>query len=183
VIALAAVVAAGASVFIALCSFGLSIYETTSARRHDRLSVQPQLVISFYYDDTGAGWRDANLGLGPAHIRGFKVLVDGVPQKPTDMFELIKTIFKIPNTTKVTFSNLLAGVTVRAGDNLVLVWVSQGADAQRVQNDNQRIKFEICYCSIYKECWLYSTSGPVEGLKDDSCSTFSHDPKSVWWEP
>jgi hypothetical protein len=148
---------------IALCSLGLSIYVAYLAQRHDRLSVRPYFAISFYYDKNGVSWYGFNSGLGPARIRGFKVLVNGIAQKQADMSVVIRNAFQLPQTTRVTFFNLYAGGAVRAGDTTQLAWVPYGAEARKIYDGENKITFEVCYCSIYEECWLYSTTGPLEG--------------------
>ncbi len=50
---------------IALISLLYSIREFRAAREHDRLSVRPELDISFYYNDAGAGWLLNRGGLDP----------------------------------------------------------------------------------------------------------------------
>jgi hypothetical protein len=172
---------------IALCSLILSVYGAYLARRHDRLSVRPLFVLSYSWNETGNGWRGANIGLGPARIRGFKVLVDGVSQKPDNVFaNVIKRAFDLgPDSTNMHFSNLYAGLSIPVGQDVVLAWLPPGPSADKVLAGFRRIKFEVCYCSIYDECWLYSITSttPVEGRRDDSCSSFSNQPASIWWEP
>jgi hypothetical protein len=184
-IALASAMVSACSAFIAMCALTLSISEARAARRHDRLSVKPRYVFSFYYDDTGVGWRDVNIGLGPARVRGFRVLVDGVAQKPVPVFaQILKTAFNIPPNSNVKFLNPRAGAIIKPDESDIVFWVPSGPDAQKVMAGYNRVSFEACYCSIYDECWLFSSSsGRLEGTRDDSCSTFSKEPPSEWWEP
>ena len=173
--------------FIALCSLIVSVYGAYLTRRHERLSVRPVFVLSYYFNETGNGWRANNIGLGPARIRGFKVFVDGVSQQPQNVFEdVIKRAFNLgPDSTKMHFTNLYAGLSVPVGQDLVLAWLPPGPAADKVFAGFRRITFEVCYCSIYEECWRYTITRatPVEGIRDDSCSTLSNQPPSIWWEP
>jgi hypothetical protein len=184
VIAVSSVFVAACSMVIALSSLGFAIHEAHVSRQHDRLSVQPYFFVSFYFDDTGVGWKAANDGLGPARIRGFKVLVDGVPQKATNTFpDVIRSAFKISIDTKMQFLNPYAGSRVAAGSSFTLAWArSPSPDAAKITDGYNRISFEVCYCSIYDECWLFSSQGPLEARRDDACSTFANEPKSIWWE-
>jgi hypothetical protein len=165
---------------IGLSSLFISIYVAQIQRKHDRLSVQPHLNVSFWEGDTGAGWGIANDGLGSARIRGFRILIDGVSQPFTDRwFQLLAGPFHIPET-KVTFGNPYVGTFVRAGDSPMLVLFHSGAGADILRSDYHRIYIEICYCSIYDECWL-ATSKDVNNQQDNSCRTFAKEPHSPWW--
>jgi lipoprotein signal peptidase len=68
-------------IIIALCSLILAIHEGYEARKFKRLSVMPELLVSFYHNNKGAGWHLFNGGLGPARIKWFKITVDGYPKK------------------------------------------------------------------------------------------------------
>jgi hypothetical protein len=128
----------GASVVIALCSMAIalsslvfSIREARMSQEHDRLLVQPHFVISFYYNKDGVSWVGANDGLGPARIRGFKLLVDGVSQPWTDEFrDALERALKI-HPKHSTFSNPIVGTTIKGGDDadLTLISVPPGPDA------------------------------------------------------
>jgi hypothetical protein len=185
-IAFASATVAACSMVIALCSLIVSVYGAYLTRRHDRLSVRPVFILSYYFNETGNGWHFNNIGLGPARIRGFKVFVDGIPQKPEPLFaNVITRAFNLEPGSKIQFINLYAGESVPVGHDEALVWLPPGPAADKVFAGFQRIKFEVCYCSIYDECWRYTITRatPVEGTRDDSCSTFSGDPPSIWWEP
>jgi hypothetical protein len=160
-----------------------SIHEASIARQHERLSVQPRLRISFYYNNTGAGWEMSNDGPGTARLRGFRAIVNGIPQKPTNFFPNILNSFKLPNRTSVEFVNPQVGNIVASQKAIQILWIPPGPGAQIIITQHNNVVFHVCYCSIYKECWVYSSnSGKLDGQKDDACSEFANDPKSIWWD-
>ena len=67
------------AVVISLCALFLTIYQGCETRKHARLSFRPDLNISFYYEDKGAGWAFISSGLGPSRLQSFKVTVDNQP--------------------------------------------------------------------------------------------------------
>jgi hypothetical protein len=171
--------------FVAFCSLLLSGYVAYLQREHDRLSTRPIFRLAYFHNDTGAGWRIVNSGLGPARIRGFKVFVDDVPQKPVENFsEVIQNAFHLDAQANITFLNPWAGSILPAGlPDEALAWLPPGPDADKIEAGQKRISFEVCYCSIYDECWLLKniSEAPALGVPDNSCSSFSKDPASVWW--
>jgi hypothetical protein len=177
---------AACSVAIAFFSLILSAYVAHLQRQHDRLSARPVFSISYYFNETGVGWRVANVGLGPARIRGFKVFVDGVSQAPVLVFaDVIKSAFRLDSNAAIQFSNLYAGVIVPVGDKNILAWLAPSPSADRINAEYRRISFAVCYCSLYNECWQFTNTSatPLEGLRDDKCEQFANDPPSIWWEP
>jgi hypothetical protein len=165
---------------IALSSFVLSIREARMSQEHDRLSVQPHFEISFYYSDEGVDWTAFNNGLGPARIRGFMLLIDDEPQKWTEPFpQAIEDALKI-HPKHVSFLNPMVGTTIEAGHEMLLMSVPSGPDADAIKAEVGRVDFEVCYCSIYNECWLFDST-TLDSERDDSCTTFQDEPRSSWW--
>src|ERR1700679_1777015 len=80
--AAASVVIAACSMIIAIFSAGLSAYSAYLMREQARLSVRPKLIVTFMFNDTGAGWTSANEGLGPARLRGIRAKINGGRQAP-----------------------------------------------------------------------------------------------------
>jgi hypothetical protein len=179
-----AVFVAAGSMVIALCSLSLSITEARAARRHDRLSVRPRLSISFDYNDKGTGWTIINQGLGPARIRGFRISVNGVRQPPTEYFPEVFKDLNLPPPPKdgLIFANIYAGDYIPNGSgdwySKKLLIVSRGEAADALRASERRTSWQICYCSIFDECWLLKDR---DTNRDDACSTFINDPHSIWW--
>jgi hypothetical protein len=166
---------------IAIISLALSGYNSCVAQRHEYLFTQPRVFINFYHNDTGAGWHLLNDGLGIARIRGFRALFDGNKMNIYSMPDALSP-FGFP-PTKVTFGNPYAGLIIRAEATnvLTLLSVPPGPATDTLVRDNARLIFEICYCSIYDECWL-SSSRDIESKRDNSCSTFANEQRSNWWK-
>jgi hypothetical protein len=172
------------SILIALGALFLSSYQGCQTRQHDRLSVKPHLMISYYYNDKGVGWYLINDGLGPAHIRGFQVFVNEVPQPATNILADVLKPLHLPLLPKdyVSFSNPLAGEYIATTNGGVpaptLIWITPGDAAAALTRAHGQVGFELCYCSIYDDCWLLRGATTT---RDDSCSTFAIRPLSNWW--
>jgi hypothetical protein len=154
-----------AALCIAALSFLVAYDTSREDRAHKRLSVQPRAAITFLYNDTGAGWILGNPGPGPAVVRSFGVSVDGVPQRNWEA-----VIRLIGLTGRVSFGTLLPGLMIPQGGSGggVLFWVTPGPDKDLLMKNVERVEIELCYCSLYNECWLASTH--ASGLLGKPCS-------------
>jgi hypothetical protein len=178
------VIIAACSMVIALVATGLSAYSAYLMREHDRRSVRPKLVISFTYDDTGAGWVSGNSGLGPARLRGFRILINGIkqepPKSPTEFSDLIIDGLHLP-AGKYEFLNPAVDQMFTPDNTLRWFWVDSPSIGQTLKSEYKTITIEFCYCSIYDECW-FGWSGIALSIRDDACSAFSREPRSNWWQ-
>lgn len=136
---------------IALCALCVSMWQGYTSREHDRLSVKPHMVISFDYDDTGAGFTMSNGGVGPAIIRSFAVCVDSKPAKSWfDVGEIIGFQKPFPWFIRVPSPH----TSWMPGEPKKIFLVSSSPAIQILKANHNRIVVSICYCSLYDECWL-----------------------------
>ena len=118
-----------------------------------------------------------------ARIRGFRAIVNDVRQKPSAYFPDILTSFNPTNGTHAESVNPGIGTIIASQQAVTLLWTSAGAAANMITTVQRAIGFQVCYCSIYNECWVFSSkSGKLAGQEDDGCSEFVNDPKSTWWD-
>ncbi len=173
---------------IALTAVGLSLNEFSAQRTHDKLSVFPRLIYSFEFNETGAGWVSANVGIGPARLRGFEIIVDGIPL-PAETDEgktplpdmLVKALGLPPTSSK--FTEPRAGDLYEPNHENKLFWLQPGPAEKLILKEWNRVEIKACYCSMYDECWTDSERGPRgEPRRDDNCEDFKNLPKSLWWE-
>jgi hypothetical protein len=133
------------------------------------------------YNEKGAGWIGENDGLGPAQLRGFRLLIDGVEEQPSlDFSALVVKGLNLPSQGNYKFLNPAAGVMLQPGHAYNLFWADPGPAIEILMGNHRKVDLEFCYCSIYTECWI-SHSGTTQAVRDDSCSTFQNEPRSLWW--
>ena len=175
-------IAMGALV-LALCSLVVSVVELRAARNQQRINAQPRLTYTYFYDESGAGWKIHNGGLGAARLRGFRMFVDAQPVN--DFVNLGKDL-GLPQPVSFRFTNPMVGDRWAAGHENILYWVEPGPAAAVLRKQWTRVNIQACYCSLYGDCWLFSFDGKLnlpdgEHRRDDSCSIFSGQEKSRWW--
>jgi hypothetical protein len=142
------------ALIVAVFAFFVSIFNACETREHNRLSLRPYLTIDFGVDETGAGWRYFQNGLGLAIIKAFEVKVD--EKQVTGWKSLLETLNI--SADAVNYRILGKGSAIMPSNNTgILMWVkgpSQAAKALAI--DYKRVKMKLCYCSLYEECWITS---------------------------
>jgi hypothetical protein len=157
------------AVFISLCAMVLSAVqviimrdEQQIMREEQHMAVWPRLELSLstrlpnpdvrsFADSTLVQVKLSiqNKGVGPALVSNMQTFVDGKPEP--DFFEALSRIFPTKG-----FQGTFARITDRTllpGDSLhVAVFFVVDAELQ-VQQKLNRLGLQICYCSVYKDCW------------------------------
>ena len=154
------------SVLLVACSTVGSWYFSQRTEEHNRLSVKPDLAISFDDDETGAGFHMSNKGLGPAVIGSFQLFVDQKAQRTWE--EAVKALGlsgNFPWHKKVPYPSM---VWSTAETDEKLYWVSKGPDSELLKANKDRVQMVVCYCSVSNECWS-QTRLAVPPKDESSC--------------
>ena len=153
------------AIVISVCALVLSIDSARQDREHKRLSVRPVISISFSYTDDGAGFRARNVGLGPAIVKWFTVYVDDIPRSSwTDVRAALGM-----TDTDFRFGLFHQEMIYQPDSQSATVfWYTNRESAQQLIANRRRIRTEICYCSLYDECWV--DVGRVPGRSPSDCS-------------
>jgi hypothetical protein len=162
------------AVLISVISIFLSFYQAKIAEKQAHAAVWPYVSIDYDVNDQGARsgfiWTVENNGLGPALIQSVIVSVDGKPQRSWD--EVCKAL----GITR-TFSSTMSEVSGRVlppdtgrETTIDAIHVMSPAEAKIFYEGRKRLAMEICYCSVYEECWV-AHFGKQKVDKVDRCDT------------
>ncbi len=169
------------AVFIGVCALAVSLYETRLMRSEQRSAVLPLLELSrsYYanenYEDA-ANWRLSlqaeNVGIGPARVLDFRVLVDGEPRATWS-----EAMGALLGRDEALFygQSTINGRTIPPDRMVTMFDLGNTEFARELVDEFDRLDFEACYCSVFEECWVTSYTGfgaaePVEACErgDDS---------------
>jgi hypothetical protein len=144
---------------ISVCALFLTIYQAHKTEEHDRLSVQPKCGLGVEIEPAKVELRINNFGLGPGKITGLHIRYNGQYQSGWSALE--RNIPGLHATHAANPSN----VYVLPGSHetlLIASWEppkdgdvdSDPIRQQVVRLFFQDFRYDICYCSMYSECWF-----------------------------
>ena len=167
------------AVVVATTAALAAIFQTQLMARHQAISVWPYLQMwagiatteSELTDIKPFSFNIANKGVGPAIIETIELRRNGeVISGWHEVFRLIAEENDMDKSTAwatMSEASIEAGEVVEAGE---IRWVVQSEDRQfamlmgREVYADRSIEVDICYCSLYKECWrlVFPSSRPEE---------------------
>jgi hypothetical protein len=148
-------------IVISLAALWVAYDQGQQTRLHHRLSVKPEIQVSFYTNDEGAGWEMRNAGLGPARVKWFKATFD---HEEMPNWRSIRDKLQIQEP--YMFSIPTGTVLSPGRPPSKLFWLKDRRAADIVVKNSARLRTETCYCSLYDECWR----SPEVNPNDKNCA-------------
>jgi len=137
------------AVFIGVCAIGISLYETSLIRQAQKGSVWPALGGGYSYSQDGFSYLLENAGVGPAIIEYIIITVDDEP---------VETWPQFFDNINFSFSNYLvtqaAGRIISPQSQVDILVIPPQKNIDQFAQEQSRVGVEICYCSVYNDCWL-----------------------------
>lgn len=144
---------AGSALLVSLITAFVSIYSAYTDRSYARASVWPRLELFFnYIEEEYFAWGVTNKGTGPALIRYARLTYEGQPIRSWPEYLTLRTGRPVQHTQSFIYSRV-----VSAGETVKALHTTDMEAAKLIVADNN-LEIEICYCSVYNECWLIGNS-------------------------
>ena len=141
------------AVLISISTMFVYLYQSSLMKTQQKMSVWPHLTFGPSWDHDHLALNLTNKGIGPAIIKKVKIVINDV--QIDGIHELMK---HIPDSLKseFTYSSLWPGQVVMAGE---VIQFFKNTNPETIKYllglmENGNIKIEICYCSVYDDCWL-----------------------------
>lgn len=159
------------AMLVGTCALVVSIFEVRIMREEQRANAWPRVEA---FVNTGSTYvmRLTNKGFGPALIRSVVLTVDGKPIK--EWHELMLSVFR----DSVDYTQAKITDTVLAPQDQLEIFKPVAGDsiARALSNASGRIGIEICYCSVYEDCWwlrrpTFAGGGRWTHEEVDACTT------------
>lgn len=159
---------------VALAAVGLAVWEGLENRRHNRLSVVPNVDAVRDFDMREQTFRFGLLssGLGPAVVHDLSIYLDGnmVYDKDSDSQNAWAEIYEIfrGKGLDVWDSYYIAGQYLVPGERYDLLRGDRRPGVEKIEEFREtanRINVVICYCSVYGDQCATEQLGvePVDG--------------------
>jgi len=143
----------------AVVAVWIAVVEQRSNREYQRLSVEPYIELANTNRD-GYERLLTNSGLGPARVQTVEVKIDG---KDVSNWRQAIKILASKEPSYITTGGLWNGRQIQAGETITLVHLTDKEIVPAFHRNVHKMKMKICYCSMYKECWIKENSKlPVE---------------------
>lgn len=152
------------ALLIGLVTAFTSIYSAYVDREYARASVWPRLEIFRSFDGNSFSYGVNNNGTGPALIKYAKI---------KDGSKYIKAWKEIKAFQDIIQSHI-SHRTLPPQNSITPVYY-KGEDVKTFVKADSSISIELCYCSIYEECWVIDRSNqptPVEACSIDNKHMF-----------
>ncbi|NBC25731.1 MAG: hypothetical protein GVY08_07790 [Bacteroidetes bacterium] len=175
------------AVVLSVCGLFISIYETSLIRAQQRASVWPNVEIQPSLRSDSLKIFVVNSGIGPARImNAFLTYQDSVQE---DWFDVVGEFDFSPDET-TDYHSLIKGRVLPPNSGQELIFrITSIAESQESNLAMQmgrailekNMDINICYCSVYDECWTTRLSHLIdrsngeqipsrEDLRVSSCS-------------
>ena len=132
--------------FCALCTTAYTAY---LQRNQAHSAVWPRVMFGTAGPDFH--FEILNKGVGPAIIERVDIRVDGVPIT-TWQQGLRRVLGQAPPSLRVS---TLSGTVLTPGETLSVLSFGDRSVRDRVEAARSRFSVQICYCSIYNQCWSF----------------------------
>jgi hypothetical protein len=146
------------AVLIGACALAVSLYTAFLQNAQVRAQTWPYLqMASSNYEYT---YSVSNRGVGPARIMDIKLLID--KKEVANFQQALKILSKkdvVPSTTQRYFAKYRV---LAANEDLTFLEFKNKEDFSIFYANQDRIKFQVCYCSVLNECYLLNEDAPTE---------------------
>ncbi|MDT4966059.1 MAG: hypothetical protein QOJ64_796 [Acidobacteriota bacterium] len=163
----------GSATIIAIIALATALYQARLSRDQAKASVWPYLVQG-NSGNNGYSRIVQNVGLGPALIRGFEVLVDGKPTR--NWTDAAAKLGIHPTWRGKRSTTFRAGLVVPTGGLIELLNLPDTADERMIRGAIDHLQTWVCYCSLYGDCWESRSNDydpkPIKACKDDPARRF-----------
>lgn len=148
------------ALFIGILTAVISVYSAYVDREYARASVWPKLELFRSYSAKEFSYGVANKGTGPAVIQYAKVSVDSKP---------IIRWSEVSVFSNITQSHI-SSITVPSEQTITPLRY-RGELISDILKFDEKISIELCYCSIYQECWIVNRSNETQQVEQCTVSS------------
>lgn len=145
---------------LAVSVFALAVgaWQTRLMQSQARASVWPYLAIGYTYtsdvDTNGFIWTIDNNGVGPARVQSVAVGLDGKPMRNWEEMIAALGMHERPSTATTSFAGAVIPPNTNRETTVVALRVHGRELATLFKDAIPRFTMDICYCSVYDDCWV-----------------------------
>jgi hypothetical protein len=156
-------VVALAAVAVSILTMFVYIYQARIMMEQQHMSVWPYLEWTMTIStEEGFYLSVQNKGVGPAIVKASELTLDGKSMQPR---ELMTALFGAKTDSLWIFYDTVDGRVIAPGEGIRLYHMQNKSDVSLPETGRlfDRIKYKICYCNVYGDCWTSHGLEVVEG--------------------
>ena len=136
----------------------LGVIESQRSHEHRQISVEPYLLLANSQQRGGYQFVVVNQGLGPARLERVTVTVNDKPIKSWSQATatLLDPAMHAAAETQSGHSTLSTGRMISSGETVEALTIRDPDVALTFagQMRSGAVEVELCYCSMYDQCWV-----------------------------
>lgn len=156
-----------AAIVVSVMTLGVYIFQARIMADQQQTSVWPYVewTLTFLSEENQEFYISVmNKGVGPALINDTKLYLDGKPYTYNDYRDFMKDLVGQETRDCLWIVYSVADNRVMAPGEEVKIFHAKAWQGTRIPSiDYDRIKYSLCYCSIYDDCWTTDGTISVEG--------------------
>ncbi|WP_462170663.1 hypothetical protein [Pseudoalteromonas xiamenensis] len=141
------------ALFVGIVTTAVSVYSAYTDRAFAKASVWPKIEIYRSFNKSQFSYGVINKGTGPALIKYAKVNFDG---------KFLKAWHEVPTYKNIVQSHL-SNSTLPALQTINPL-IYEGSSIDTFLSLDEKVAIELCYCSIYGDCWLVDRSNETKEI-------------------
>lgn len=150
------------AVLISFSTLFVYLYQSSIMKTQQKMSVWPHITFGPSWSNDQLTINIINKGVGPAIIKKVYIeinnnVIDGIHELMNFVPDSLRSDYN--------YSSIWPGQVIMSGENIQLFQNKNPATIKYLLElmEGEKIKIEICYCSIYNDCW---TSTGIEVFED-----------------
>jgi len=149
------------AIVLSLAALTVSVFEVSTIRDEQRIQVWPYIELAWHYDSDGFAIQATNKGIGPARVRTLDLRYEGTRYTELDRL-VLATVGEENAFSYDLYSTTNPSRSVMSPDETAVLFSVPWEPRTRLLAErwNGTIGIEMCYCSVYDECWVARLDGP-----------------------
>lgn len=149
------------AVLISFLTLFVYLYQSSLMKTQQMMSVWPHVTFGPTWSSDYLALNLINKGVGPALVKGVKVKIN---EQEVEGIQNLMDYVPDSLQSEFNYSSLFPGQVIMVGENIQLFQTSSpktiGYFLQLLREG--KIRIEVCYCSIYEDCWVSSGISVIE---------------------
>lgn len=159
------------AIVLSLGALAVSVFEVSTIRDEQRIQAWPYVALSQSYGPEGFRLRASNKGIGPARVRTVTLRYQGTAYDELDEL-ILNTVGEENAFSYDVYKTSDIARSILSPEESATLFSVPWEPRTRLLLDRWagNIDIELCYCSVYDECWLSRLEAP-EPAPVEACPT------------